>query len=177
MRTKLTQERANELFCYDPDTGLLTRKIKRRYRYLVGSIAGALKIDHNGCRYIVVEVDEISYMAHRVIWLMQTGEWPKNYIDHVNHDGTDNQWSNLRDVKHIENCRNRRLAKNNTSGIPGVSWHKKKSLWSAVIYVKGKVVSLYYASDFFEACCRRKSAEVKYGFHPNHGRTIEVSDD
>ena len=29
---------------------------------------------------------------------------------------------------------------------------------------------LYYGKDFFEACCRRLSAELELGYHANHGR-------
>jgi len=32
-----------------------------------------------------------------------------------------------------------------------------------------KKINLINTKDFFEACCARKSAENKYGFHENHG--------
>ena len=109
------------------------------------------------------------YLLHRVIWLIETGEWPKQ-IDHINGDPADNRWTNLRNVENTRNMRNKAMFKNNTSGIMGVCWGKKGKRWYSTIYDKGKIVPLYWGLDFFEACCRRKSAELKYGYHKNHGK-------
>ena len=57
------------------------------------------------------------YKAHRVIWLWMTGEWPKEQVDHINHDRTDNRWCNLREASRLENYRNQSQYKNNKSGL------------------------------------------------------------
>ena len=37
-------------------------------------------------------------LAHRVVWAIHYGQWPKGVIDHINHNRADNRISNLRDV-------------------------------------------------------------------------------
>ncbi len=166
---KLTSEIANRLFEYNPETGVLMRRgfmgkcisAKR----LINKPAGF--IHSNG--YLEVNIDHANFGAHRVIWLMMTGKWPNDQIDHINGDRSDNRWENLRDVTCFENHQNQRISKNNKTGITGVSFLQSKKTWHATIYVNGKNKYLYSGKDFFEACCRRKSAEIMYGFHPNHG--------
>jgi hypothetical protein len=110
-------------------------------------------------------------LLHRVIWFYMTGEWPKGEIDHINGNTIDNRWENLRDVTHINNCRNQRIRKNNKSGVPGVYWHKASSKWGVnIIDNNGKQIDLGYFNNFEEAIVVRKSAEEEYGYHPNHGR-------
>ena len=48
---------------------------------------------------------------------------------------------------------------NNTSGIVGVGYRSKVDRWEAYARVDYKQFRLYWGSDFFEACCRRKSWE------------------
>ena len=55
-------------------------------------------------------------------------------------------------------------------GVSGVTFAKRYGKWAAEITFKGKRTHLLYTDDFFEACCVRKSAEHKCGFHPNYGR-------
>lgn len=90
-------------------------------------------------------------------------------IDHINHDKTDNRIENLRQVTHSENHKNRKYRKN-TSGCTGVNIYKRTGKWIVTIAIEGVGTNLGYYSDFFEACCVRKSAEVQHGYHLNHGR-------
>lgn len=63
-----------------------------------------------------------------------------------------------------EQAQNRRLkahTKNNTSGILGVSFEAQQDKWAAYCSKDSQKVSLYRGKDFFEACCARKSWEVR----------------
>lgn len=46
------------------------------------------------------------YLVHRVIWYLFKGSWPKNQIDHLDRDKTNNRIENLRDVIPAENSAN-----------------------------------------------------------------------
>lgn len=110
------------------------------------------------------------FRAHRVIWALVNGSWPKNDIDHINGNRTDNRILNLRDVSKVENARNCAIRKNNTSGATGVSWSKNDKRWRAGICIDGKE---FFIGNFLEkadAISARKKAERDAGFHPNHGR-------
>lgn len=107
--------------------------------------------------------------AHRVIWLMETGEWPEK-IDHQDGVTDNNRLSNLRAVDGIENNKNRRMSKNNTSGVMGVTWNRKVGKWQALIREGRKTHYLGVFHNLADAAAARKNAELKLGFHANHGR-------
>ena len=47
------------------------------------------------------------WFAHRLIWVWMTGEDPGDMvIDHINQDGLDNRWENLRKVTKSQNNAN-----------------------------------------------------------------------
>lgn len=108
---------------------------------------------------------------HRLAVLFMTGNWPEGIVDHVDGDGTNNKWSNLRVVSNSESAKNLPLRKSNTSGVVGVNWKPRRIKWNSTIGVKYESIDLGHFEDFFEAVCARKSAENKHGFHENHGRT------
>ena len=161
----ITQERLKELFNYDPKTGSLTRLISPSNCVQVGDIAGSDK----GSGYLQIKIGGRSYMAHRLAWLYVHGKWPLDQIDHINHARGDNRIANLREVSHAENQKNTSMIKNNTSGIMGVRWNKSVNKWRACIKSDGRQIHLGYFDNFSDACCARKSAELKHGFHENHG--------
>lgn len=109
-------EYLRDCLTYDPATGILTWKTRPLSHFpnchahaswngrLAGKRAGALR--HHG--YIFVTIDQAQYLAHRVIWAMQTGAWPKQ-IDHKNRDCGDNRWDNLREARQQQNLWNRSL--------------------------------------------------------------------
>ena len=155
----LTQERLNSLYNYDPDTGFLVRK---KYK-------GRREHWAKPGNYISVSIDGKSFPAHRLIWMMVYGYWP-NEIAHINGTKQANRLCNLRNVTALENRRNKCIQKNSTSGVMGVYWNKWDKKWAARITVNRKFVHLGYFSNKEDAIATRKAAEVKYGFHENHGR-------
>ena len=124
----------------------------------------------NSLGYFMGSILNRPYTAHRVIWAMHYGEWPKKQIDHINHNRADNRIINLRDVTAGENSRNMRKKPDNKSGVLGVYWNKSKNKWSAQIVVDGKQQYLGYFMCKKSAVICRKSAERAYGYHANHGK-------
>ena len=139
MKTDLTAERARHLLAYDPQTGILTRRVALSRSTKVGDVAG---YEHPVKRYVYLFVDGKRYFAHRVIWLMQTGAWPPETIDHRDGDRKNNRWSNLRLLSVGENNQNRQRKSRNTSGLLGVSWMARANKWRAQICVGRKVMYL-----------------------------------
>lgn len=165
----ITQEELKTVVNYDPDSGDFTWLLKNSIRVKVGGIAGSVvenKKSKKSYRYITISYGR--YRAHRLAWLYMTGEFPKGEIDHINHNGVDNRWCNLRDVTKLENLKNMSAYSNNTSGVAGIYWHKLREKWMAGIKLNGKSKCLGYFDSFFDAVCVRKSAEKIYGFHKNH---------
>ena len=82
--------------------------------------------------------------------------------DHINRNPLDNRKSNLRPASFKENARNSSVAKNNTSGITGVTWNKRDSIWQARIGVDCKSKSLGYFNNKEDAIKARLNAENEY---------------
>lgn len=61
-----------------------------------------------------------------------------------------------------EQCRNRRIRKDNASGSHGVTWNKRDKRWISGITVKGKIISLGSFKDVEEAIQAREQGEIKY---------------
>jgi hypothetical protein len=147
---ELTQKRLKELLSYDQNTGLFYWKVSRR-GVKQGTVAGT-KTKRG---YIQIRIDGKSYLAHRLTWLFFYGEWPKQHIDHINHNTSDNRIDNLREASQQENTKNRSKNKNNTSGISGVHWDKKSNKWQARIGVNGKRIHLGFFDNKEEAIAGR----------------------
>lgn len=109
--------------------------------------------------------------AHRVIWKWMTGEDPIE-IDHVDGNGSNNQWDNLRSVGMKLNSRNTRLSTRNMSGVIGVSWKPTLGKWRVRCMVNGKDIHVGLFMTLEEAAAARKEFDKKHGFHPNHGRKL-----
>lgn len=165
----LTQAYLKELFDYNLDTGVFTRKIYRSSRAKKGDIAGHVFQNSSGKSYMRINIDRKLYQVHRLAWLYVCGEFPPDEIDHEDGNGLNNKWSNLRAVDGFENHKNMRLSSRNKSGCVGVSWRELYKNWRARIMVDRKEIHLGSFPDKTDAIIARKMAEYKYGFHPNHG--------
>mgnify|MGYP003632980392 FL=1 len=158
----LTQERLKEVLEYNPDMGVFIwiKPPGKRLKY--GEVAEYL--DARG--YYAIGLDKKQYRAHRLVFLYMTGSFPRNEVDHINHNRADNRWANLRDVSRTENGKNQKLNSRNTSSVCGVDWRKDISKWRVRIN-PGILIGNF--SEFADAVIARKEAEKQHGFHANHG--------
>jgi len=112
----ITQEYAKQLFdCVD---GHLVWKVSKAKRIKVGSKAGTIGKDG----YVRVFVDGKSYLAHKLVYLIEHGYMPSE-IDHIDRTKTNNDAGNLRPCTRSENAINRSLFVNNKTGIKNVHKH------------------------------------------------------
>lgn len=168
--TQLTQKHLKEALHYNPDTGVFTWLISTSDRIKPGYIAGCVATNKvNKKQYLVIGLYGGQYLAHRLAFLFMTGSFPVDGVDHIDGQGLNNQWDNLRPANNVENSRNTRLPANNTSGHIGICWDKSRNKWLSRIKVNQVTINLGRFTDYFEAVCARKSAENKYCFHLNHG--------
>lgn len=97
----MTKQELLSRLTYHPESGTFSWKHTAR-RGFVGKLAG--HVNRNG--YTTIRLDGKLYLAHRLVWLAETGNFPSRYIDHLNRNPADNRFSNLRDCSHTENMRN-----------------------------------------------------------------------
>lgn len=124
----------------------------------------------NNHGYMMISLFKRLVGAHRVAWAIVHGQWPVGEIDHINGHRSDNRINNLRDVSSQDNKRNAARRADNSSGVAGVSRRPQSSRWRARIFIDGGEKSLGTYSTLPDAIAARKAAEIRYGFHPNHGR-------
>ncbi len=170
---RLTIERLNELFAYDPVTGIVTwRSRPNGTVQWNGKLAGKkVAVFANEDGYLRVKVDNTSIGEHRLIFILHFGRFPLGGIDHINGDPSDNRIENLREVSHRENCMNVKLRADNSSGVQGVHWQKRNKKWRAKINTANGRISLGLFSSLDDARRARETAMAKHGYHPNHGRS------
>ena len=112
----LTAESVRDLVSYDPETGLFTSLVGGG-RFHRNRVTGA----KTKCGYVRVYVAGRYFKAHRLAWFYMTGQWP-SAIDHINGNGCDNRWGNLREVSVAINNENLRGARvDSRTGLLGVS--------------------------------------------------------
>jgi len=157
----ITSEIASALFWHDDADGVLrwaftSAKFKRN------DIVGT-KTSSAACHteYRQVKLFGKMYKVHRIIWLMKTGSFPDHYIDHIDGDGLNNRWSNLRSATPSQNMMNQRVRSDSITGIKGVSFDKQRNKWYAYINVDGKRKMLGRHDVLEEAVAARREAEKR----------------
>lgn len=103
---KITRDRLIEKLDYDETSGNFVWKSTHRK----GRVAGHLATER-GKTYLRIRIDDELIMAHALVWLFKTGEFPLFEIDHKNGIGTDNRFENLRRSNRLLNNSNTRKRK------------------------------------------------------------------
>lgn len=147
-------------------TGLSWKKSRGTAK--TGSDAGS----YGSRGYWVVLFGRKHIMAHRIVWALAHGEWPCEFIDHINGIKTDNRACNLRDVSRSVNQKNQKLSSRNSSGFCGVSFDKSRGKWTAQIQANGvrKRIGRY---ETFESACNamNMARDADGGFTDRHGKS------
>lgn len=179
-----TPEELRQLLRYDPETGKLywlerdkkwyppTATGERLRNAFNFQFAGkeALATSRGNSKHKRGEIFRKPFYAHRVAWAIYYGSWPKEEIDHIDGDPTNNSIGNLRAVSRSENMRNKSIPKNNTSGCSGVSFDRKTRKWVARAFNEGERFVIGYFEVYDEAVSARMKALNALGYHANHGR-------
>lgn len=166
----LTQELLKKTLDYDPATGIFRWLPREGLPRWNSANAGNVALSTpSSLGYKKGTLFRKTVLAHRIAWIMMTGEQPDE-IDHINGCKTDNSFANLRNVTRQTNMRNIAINSRNKSGKMGVIWHKNNKKWQADITINNKAVFLGQFTSLDDAIACRNAAEIKYGFHENHGR-------
>lgn len=163
-KTLPSQAYLRQCFDYNPATGALTWKVRpvehfysqgvqqKWVKHFAGMIAGTE--GRNGYRR--VWLNGSAYFTHRIVWKIMTGEDPR-FIDHINRDGSDLRWANIRECLHQQNCQNRGLRSDNIVRRQGVTPSGKR--WMARITNNGDRLYLGSFDTVEEAHAARQKAE------------------
>jgi hypothetical protein len=133
-------EYLKERLDYNPKTGLFhwkTKSTNPNSRINIGDIAGS-KTGHG---YIVIFIDGVGYLAHRLAWYMHYGEDPiGKVIDHRFGNTDDNRIEVLRIKDFRENSQNQKRHREGRK--VGASYQKDSRKWISHIDFNGKQVHL-----------------------------------
>jgi hypothetical protein len=172
-RDKVEANRFSEFLDYDPETGVLTWKprmvassrLKTWNTRYAGKVAGCKE----AAGYLAFGLFGRLWKAHRVAWAIYHSEWPKDELDHINGNRTDNRIDNLRPATRKENCQNMAVRCTNKSGFTGVRLHNWKR-WQARIGYDYKRIDLGFFDSPEEAYQAYLAAKSKLHKYDTSGR-------
>ena len=142
----IAQERLRELLHYNQETGVFTWRTDMktgrgngRIHVAAGSVAGSF----DG-HYLKVGIDGRRYRAHRLAFLYVNGKFPSLHVDHIDGDGTNNAWANLRDVSVSVNLHNQvKRSHPNSTGFHGVAKNHKRFTAQIVVNQKYRYLGTF----------------------------------
>lgn len=133
---RLSHSELLRLVSYDPETGILTRKVRTSNRVKVGDLVGS----PSGNGYLMARIGGVVGYIHQFVWFYVHGIWPDHDIDHKDRNRQNNRAGNLRRATESQNSGNSPVHKDSKSGIKGV--HPKRDGWCAQIMCQGQRVTL-----------------------------------
>ena len=166
------------LLDYNQETGDLTWKhrppVNKGNRIFNALYAGKkggsiVTSDNSKTSYLQTVVKGKTYKNHRIIFAIVAGYMPEQ-VDHIDHNGLNNRWSNLRASNNRDNAKNLPMLKSNKSGCIGVNWHKAAKRWQARAVDKdGKRIDLGRFDNIEDAIRVRKAYEKEFGYYEHRG--------
>ena len=140
-RNDLTAEFVRSLLDYDPKTGIFRWKVQHGGMNN-RDVAGHL----NPKGYIQISINYRLYRAHRLAFLVTTGNWPKGDIDHKNRIKHDNRLENIRPASQSNNLANQLGSpgrrKSKFKGVYKIAERNTGKIWIAEIRVNNQRIRL-----------------------------------
>lgn len=145
---EIEPEFLRDLLCYEPDTGRLFWEYRLPEMF---TFKGGHTVEHTCAKwnaayagtpaftyvmsngYLQGNIFGKLYLAHRVAWAIQHGEWPSTLIDHEDRDKRNNRIKNLRLATKSQNAANTGSTLGGSSQFRGVCWSKAAEKWVAYI--------------------------------------------
>jgi hypothetical protein len=142
---------------YDPETGFLFKKDKHG-KFNKTGFNRCRKERNNEPWMQVISFEGIQYPAHRIIWLIMTGDDPAPFtIDHIDRNPFNNKWENLRLADLKLQAQNREWIA--TKGHKGIAFHKATQKWQVRVREGNKRIYLGVYKTKEEAIKRLKEYE------------------
>jgi hypothetical protein len=151
----ITCTELNELFDYK-DGNLYWKKTFNK-KIKIGSKAGT----SNSLGYLQVSINKKKYLIHRIIFAMHKGFFPK-FVDHINHNRSDNCIENLREATISQNHYNIKKPITNTTGFKNVYFYPLKNKYQVKIIVNKISKSFGYYKELELASLVAQEARNKY---------------
>ena len=164
--TKDELSRLRERVVYDHLTGELF--YVRRLSKGGIKVIECKSVDKDG--YYQLRVFGVMYTQHRLAWALYHDEFPKQDIDHINHNRMDNRISNLRSCCRRDNNLNIKLRGNNKSGFNGVWFSSQIGKWVAEARLDNKKYHIGVYNDKSSAINAREKFNKENDYHENHGK-------
>ena|SRR5215472_2841384 len=155
-RNDLTADYVRSILDYDPETGIFRWKITLSKRATAGKPAGRSRVGKRN----KIGIKGGEYMAHRLAWLIMTGEWPAQEVDHRDLDPSNNRWTNLREATPSQNQSNRPVRRHSKTKVTGVCWDSIHQNWIA--YINKRHIGHFRSFDN-AANARREAEEHLHG--------------
>lgn len=167
-RNQLSVDHVRNCLSYEPETGILRWKWRAEVAPYVNARTAGKEAGTSAAEYRTIGLYGHSYAAHRLAWVIVTGGWPNNMIDHVDGNKHNNRWNNIREADMSKNLMNRGVFRKTKSGIKGVN-EKRPGQWRAQICGNKRRIHIgtYHsreeARDAWLAAARELHGEF---FHP-----------
>lgn len=178
--SKDLQQYFKSILDYDPETGIFkwktrppTCKSNNIFNSLFAEkIAGSVhRCKRSKTTYVAIKIGSKTHKAHRIAFYIMEGMAPEQ-VDHIDNNGMNNKWSNLRASDSRDNSKNLPMQTSNKSGHIGVNWHKSAKKWQVrAVNSDGIRVDLGRYDDLNYAVLVRKQYEKEFGYYENRDGT------
>lgn len=114
---KITKQRLLEVLEYDPTSGVFTWKPRINLnKSLWNKPAGT----HDHLGYLRIKVDNVQYLAHRLAYVIMTGNEPPEKLDHKDNNPSNCAWDNIRVATSSQNSSNVKTRSDNELGVKNI---------------------------------------------------------